>query len=48
MRTLRVVGRRTRGYRLHISRGTPGLAVARRGRYTSVQLGPVRLEWYPA
>jgi hypothetical protein len=47
-RSLRLVGRRTRGYRLHVSRVKPGIGVERQGRRTRVHVGPLAVEWYPA
>ena len=47
VRSLTLVGRRTRGYHVEMYRAKSGFGLARRGRRTIVRLGSLRLEWYP-
>jgi hypothetical protein len=47
VRSLTLVGRRTRGYRVDLYREDSGLGLDRRGRRRVLRLGSLRLEWYP-
>jgi hypothetical protein len=47
VRSLTLVGRRTRGYRVDVYREDSGLGIDRRGRRRVLRLGGLRLEWYP-
>jgi hypothetical protein len=47
VRSLTLVGRRTRGYRVDLYREESGLGLDRRGRRRVLRLGGLRLEWYP-
>lgn len=48
VRSVNIVGRRTRGYTVNLYREKAGVKVVRRGRYRRVKLGPLSLEWYPS
>jgi hypothetical protein len=48
LRSVTIVGRRTRGYTLNLYREKPGMKVVRRGRYRRVKVGPLSVEWYPS
>jgi hypothetical protein len=48
LRSVTIVGRRTRGYTVNLYREKPGVTVVRRGRYRRVKVGPLSLEWYPS
>jgi hypothetical protein len=48
LRSVTIVGRRTRGYTVNLYREKPGVKVVRRGRYRRVKVGPLSLEWYPS
>jgi hypothetical protein len=47
VRSLTLVGRRTRGYKVDVYRVDSGLGLDRRGRRRVLRLGGLRLEWYP-
>lgn len=47
VRSLTLVGRRTRGYKVDVYREDSGLGIDRRGRRRVLRLGGLRLEWYP-
>jgi hypothetical protein len=47
VRSLTLVGRRTRGYKVDLYREESGLGLDRRGRRRVLRLGGLRLEWYP-
>jgi hypothetical protein len=47
VRSLTLVGRRTRGYKVDLYREDSGIGLDRRGRRRVLRLGGVRLEWYP-
>jgi hypothetical protein len=47
VRSLTLVGRRTRGYKVDLYREDSGLGLDRRGRRRVLRLGGLRLEWYP-
>ncbi len=48
LRSVTIVGRRTRGYTLNVYREKSGVTVVRRGRYRRVKVGPLAVEWYPS
>ncbi|HEY3765256.1 MAG TPA: hypothetical protein VGL44_08860 [Gaiellales bacterium] len=48
VRSVNIVGRRTRGYTINVYREEPGVRLVRRGRYRRVTVGPVSVEWYPS
>jgi hypothetical protein len=48
VRSLSIVGRRTRGYTINVYREDASLKLVRRGRYRRLTLGPVSVEWYPS
>ena len=41
VRTVSIVGRRTRGYTINVR-------LVRRGRYRRLTVGPLSVEWYPS
>jgi hypothetical protein len=47
VRSLTLVGRRTRGYKVDVYREESGIGLDRRGRRRVLRLGGLRLEWYP-
>jgi hypothetical protein len=47
VRSLTLVGRRTRGYKVDLYREESGIGLDRRGRRRVLRLGSLRLEWYP-
>jgi hypothetical protein len=47
VRSLTLVGRRTRGYKVDLYREESGIGLDRRGRRRVLRLGGLRLEWYP-
>jgi hypothetical protein len=47
VRSLTLVGRRTRGYKVDVYREESGIGLDRRGRRRVLRLGSLRLEWYP-
>ena len=47
VRSVTLVGRRTRGYRVDLYREESGIGLDRRGRRRVLRLGGLRLEWYP-
>jgi hypothetical protein len=47
VRTVSIVGRRTRGYTINVYREEAGVRLVRRGRYRRLTVGPVSVEWYP-
>jgi hypothetical protein len=47
VRSLTLVGRRTRGYRVDLYREESGIGLDRRGRRRVLRLRSFRLEWYP-
>jgi len=47
VRSVTLVGRRTRGYRVDVYRDESGIGLDRRGRRRVLRLGALRLEWYP-
>jgi hypothetical protein len=47
VRSLTLVGRRTRGYKVDLYREDSGIGLDRRGRRRVLRLGGLRLEWYP-
>jgi hypothetical protein len=47
VRSLTLVGRRTRGYKVDLYREDSGIGIDRRGRRRVLRLGGLRLEWYP-
>jgi hypothetical protein len=47
VRSLTLVGRRTRGYKVDVYREDSGIGLDRRGRRRVLRLGSLRLEWYP-
>jgi hypothetical protein len=47
VRSLTLVGRRTRGYKVDVYREESGIGLDRRGRRRVLRLGNLRLEWYP-
>jgi hypothetical protein len=47
LRSVTLVGRRTRGYRVDLYRDESGIGLDRRGRRRVLRLGALRLEWYP-
>ena len=48
VRTVSIVGRRTRGYTINVYREESGVRLVRRGRYRRLTVGPVSVEWYPS
>jgi hypothetical protein len=48
VRTVTIVGRRTRGYTINVYREDPGVKLVRRGRYRRLTVGPLSVEWYPS
>jgi hypothetical protein len=48
VRTVSIVGRRTRGYTINVYRKESGVRLVRRGRYRRLTVGPVSVEWYPS
>lgn len=47
LRSVTLVGKRTRGYRVDLYRDESGIGLDRRGRRRVLRLGSLRLEWYP-
>jgi hypothetical protein len=47
VRSVTLVGRRTRGYKVDVYRDESGIGLDRRGRRRVLRLGALRLEWYP-
>ena len=47
VRSVTLVGKRTRGYRVDVYRDESGIGLDRRGRRRVLRLGSLRLEWYP-
>jgi hypothetical protein len=47
VRSVTLVGRRTRGYKVDLYRDESGIGLDRRGRRMVLRLGALRLEWYP-
>ena len=47
LRSVTLVGKRTRGYRVDVYRDESGIGLDRRGRRRVLRLGSLRLEWYP-
>lgn len=47
VRSMTLVGRRTRGYRVDVYRADTGLGITRQGRRRVLRLGSLRVEWYP-
>jgi hypothetical protein len=47
VRSVTLVGRRTRGYKVDVYRDDSGIGLDRRGRRRVLRLGSLRLEWYP-
>ena len=47
VRSVTLVGRRTRGYKVDLYREESGIGLDRRGRRRVLRLGSLRLEWYP-
>ena len=47
LRSVTLVGKRTRGYRVDVYREESGIGLDRRGRRRVLRLGSLRLEWYP-
>ena len=48
VRTVSIVGRRTRGYTINVYREEAGVRLVRRGRYRRLTVGPLSVEWYPS
>jgi hypothetical protein len=48
LRSVTIVGRRTRGYTVNLYREKPGVKLVRRGRYRRLKVGPLSVEWYPS
>lgn len=48
VRSMSIVGRRTRGYTINLYREGAGLRLVRRGRYRRLTVGPLSVEWYPS
>jgi hypothetical protein len=48
VRTMTIIGRRTRGYTINVYRDGRGVRLVRRGRYRRLTVGSVSVEWYPA
>jgi hypothetical protein len=47
LKSVTLVGKRTRGYRVDLYRDESGIGLDRRGRRRVLRLGSLRLEWYP-
>jgi len=47
VKSVTLVGKRTRGYRVDLYRDESGIGLDRRGRRRVLRLGSLRLEWYP-
>lgn len=47
LKSVTLVGKRTRGYRVDVYRDESGIGLDRRGRRRVLRLGSLRLEWYP-
>jgi len=47
LKSVTLVGKRTRGYRVDLYRNESGIGLDRRGRRRVLRLGNLRLEWYP-
>jgi hypothetical protein len=47
LKSVTLVGKRTRGYRVDLYRDESGIGLVRRGRRRVLRLGSLRLEWYP-
>jgi hypothetical protein len=48
VRTMTIIGRRTRGYTINVYREERGVRLVRRGRYRRLTVGTMSVEWYPA
>ena len=48
VRTVTILGRKTRGYTINVYREERGVRLVRRGRYRRLTVGSVSVEWYPA
>lgn len=48
VRTVTILGRKTRGYTINVYRDERGVRMVRRGRYRRLTVGRVSVEWYPA
>jgi hypothetical protein len=48
VRSVTIVGRRTRGYTINVYRAERGIGLVRRGRYGRLTVGTLAFEWYPA
>ena len=48
VRTVTILGRKTRGYTINVYRDERGVGLVRRGRYRRLTVGSVSVEWYPA
>jgi hypothetical protein len=48
VRTVTILGRKTRGYTINVYRDERGVRMVRRGRYRRLTVGHVSVEWYPA
>ena len=48
VRSMSIVGRRTRGYTINLYREDASLKLVRRGRYRRLTVGPLSVEWYPS
>ncbi len=48
VRSMTILGRRTRGYTINVYRDERGVRLVRRGRYRRLTVGSVSVEWYPA
>jgi hypothetical protein len=48
VRTMTIIGRKTRGYTINVYRDERGMRLVRRGRYRRLTMGKLSVEWYPA
>ena len=48
VRTMTIIGRRTRGYTINVYREERAVRLVRRGRYRRLTVGTMSVEWYPA
>jgi hypothetical protein len=48
VRSMTILGRRTRGYTINVYRDERGVRLVRRGRYRRLTVGSLSVEWYPA
>jgi hypothetical protein len=48
VRSMTILGRRTRGYTINVYHDERGVRLVRRGRYRRLTVGSVSVEWYPA